>query len=48
MFCHYGQKAEGTFREQSGASWCSGNALRQLEEGKTAQKIDKVCLTLSL
>jgi hypothetical protein len=30
--------------EQTGVEWCRGNALRQLEEGKAPQKVDKVYL----
>ncbi len=33
------------FGEQTGVAWYRGDALRKLEQGKAAQKIDKVCLT---
>ena len=39
------RKAGGGVDEQTGVAWRRGNALRQLEEGKAAQKIDKVYLT---
>jgi hypothetical protein len=38
------RKAGRGVGERTGVGWCRGNALRQLEEGKAAQNIDKVCL----
>jgi len=36
------RKAGRGVGEQIGVAWCRGNALRQLEEGKGGQEIDKV------
>ena len=39
------RKAGRGVGEQTEVAWCRGNALRQLEEGKGGQEIDKVCLS---